>query len=255
MTQPLAVLKLGRWQDALADVGEVDAVITDPPYSPRIHSGFRSANDFLDSQYRGLASRKAKGTNNGGGYIGSGIPYAPLTDETARELAEWTAARCRNWFVAFGDHRSFLQWEDALTAAGWLTFAPVIWVRGGSPPRFNGDGPANCAEYICVARPRRPTRCGSLPGIYRHNVFNSQARGKFLTGQKPVDLMRAIIRDYTAPGELIAEPFAGSGTTLVAAAIEGRRSVGAEMDPDTYAKAKKRLAAGYTPTFDFAEAQ
>lgn len=59
--------------------------------------------------------------------------------------------------------------------------------------------------------------------------------------------MRELIRDYTRPGDLIVDPFAGGGTTLLAAAIEGRRCIGAELDPETYRKAVKRLSAGYTP--------
>jgi site-specific DNA-methyltransferase (adenine-specific) len=65
-------------------------------------------------------------------------------------------------------------------------------------------------------------------------------------GGKPLALMRAIIRDYTRPGDLVMDCFAGGGTTLLAAAMEGRRAIGAEMDPETYAKAKARLAKGYT---------
>jgi site-specific DNA-methyltransferase (adenine-specific) len=59
--------------------------------------------------------------------------------------------------------------------------------------------------------------------------------------------MRAIIRDYTRPGDLIVDPCAGGATTLLAAAIEGRRCIGSEMDPETYAKAVRRLEAGWTP--------
>lgn len=66
-------------------------------------------------------------------------------------------------------------------------------------------------------------------------------------GAKSLDTMRAIIRDYTRPGDLVCDPCAGSGTTLIAAAIEGRRAIGAEMDPKTYEIAQKRIAKGYTP--------
>jgi site-specific DNA-methyltransferase (adenine-specific) len=48
--------------------------------------------------------------------------------------------------------------------------------------------------------------------------------------QKPVDLMRYIIRTYSNPDEVVLDPCAGSGTTLVAAAQEGRKSIGIEME-------------------------
>ena len=68
-----------------------------------------------------------------------------------------------------------------------------------------------------------------------------------VVGGKPLDLMRAIVRDYSRPGDLICDPCAGGATTLLAAAMEGRRAVGAEIDHETYAKASARIARGYTP--------
>ena len=54
--------------------------------------------------------------------------------------------------------------------------------------------------------------------------------------------MRALIRDYSRPGDLVCDPCAGGGTTLLAAVQTGRRAVGSEMDPQTHAKAVQRLA-------------
>jgi len=60
-------------------------------------------------------------------------------------------------------------------------------------------------------------------------------------GGKPEWLMRAIVRDYTRPGDLVCDPCAGGATTLIAAALEGRRAIGAECDPKTYELACKRI--------------
>ena len=60
-------------------------------------------------------------------------------------------------------------------------------------------------------------------------------------------LMRAIVRDYSRPGDLVCDPFAGGGTTLLAAVMEGRQAIGAELDPITFEKAEARLRGGYTP--------
>jgi site-specific DNA-methyltransferase (adenine-specific) len=60
--------------------------------------------------------------------------------------------------------------------------------------------------------------------------------------------MQSIVKDYSRPGDLIVDPCAGGGTTLLAAAIEGRRAIGAECDPETFAKAVRRLSKGYTPS-------
>lgn len=47
--------------------------------------------------------------------------------------------------------------------------------------------------------------------------------------QKPVELLRYLIRTYTKPGDLVFDPFMGSGSTGVACLLEGRRFIGAEL--------------------------
>ena len=49
--------------------------------------------------------------------------------------------------------------------------------------------------------------------------------------QKPIALMRRPIRNHTKRGELVYDPFLGSGTTLVAAELTGRVCYGLELDP------------------------
>src|SRR3990167_2186241 len=242
-------LRAGRWQDVLADVEMVDAVITDPPYSPRTHDGYRTATDFGDLPVAFKHAKKKR--EPGGSRVGMPrgrfeLQYAPLERSTVVEAV--ATLKPRKWWVVFGDHESSRWWADELDAAGYLVFAPVVWVRLGSAPRFMADGPANSCEWITVARPRKlPETRASRPGHYLHSIHGE----KVVTGGKPLELMRWIIRDYSDPGDLILEPFAGGATTLIAAAIEGRRAIGAEMDPKTYALAQKRIAAGYTPMLPF----
>jgi SAM-dependent methyltransferase len=60
--------------------------------------------------------------------------------------------------------------------------------------------------------------------------------------QQPVKELREIIRSVTNPGDLILDPCCGSGTTLLAARLEGRRAIGIEIDEHTYRVARRRLA-------------
>lgn len=60
--------------------------------------------------------------------------------------------------------------------------------------------------------------------------------------QKPVALMRWIIGQYTEPGDLILDPYAGAGPTLIAAKELGRRAIGIELVPEYVQTARDRLA-------------
>ena len=67
---------------------------------------------------------------------------------------------------------------------------------------------------------------------------------------KPLELMRYLVRLVVRPGSLILEPFAGSGTTLQAAAMENVRAVGCELDDRYIPLIKARFAQGIEAPLD-----
>lgn len=223
-----AELRLGRWQDVLADV-EVDALITDPPFGERTHAAWREGD--------GQVAAKLKRT---------AISYGHWTREDVNAFIGHWSPRTRGWIVALTSHDLIAAYQDAFEAAGRYSFAPVACVTWGGSIRLVGDGPSNWTVYAVVARPkaRRFAKWGTLPGAYLvqggSNVWRRDESGG---GRgKPLDLMRAIVRDYSRPGDLICDPTAGLATTGVAALTMGRRFIGAEMDPETYERGRKRLA-------------
>jgi site-specific DNA-methyltransferase (adenine-specific) len=236
-------LRLGRWQDVLGDV-ECDALISDPPYSERTHA----------SQRHGRRDEKC-----GREYVSArGIGYAHMTSADVHEFVATWHPRTRGWFCAFTSHDLIAAYTDALGAAGRYVFAPLACVQRGMNVRLAGDGPSSWTTWLVVARPASLHRWGTLPGAYVGNPFDpgentaSAGRRTGVVGSKPLWLMKALVRDYSRPGDLVCDPCAGGGTTLLAAAIEGRRAVGAECMPEHYELAQKRLARGYTPSL-FAE--
>lgn len=64
--------------------------------------------------------------------------------------------------------------------------------------------------------------------------------------QKPVDLMRRAIENSTAPGHIVLDPFAGSGSTLIAAEVTGRVARCIELDP-RYCDVIRRRYADFRP--------
>jgi DNA modification methylase len=59
--------------------------------------------------------------------------------------------------------------------------------------------------------------------------------------QKPVAALAPLIRSFALPGELVLDPFAGSGSTCAAALLTGRRYLGIELDATYYEVASQRL--------------
>lgn len=66
---------------------------------------------------------------------------------------------------------------------------------------------------------------------------------------KPVALMRWLVKLVTQPGDLVLDPFAGSGTTGMACVLEGRKFIGIEREPEYAAIAERRIANALGPLF------
>lgn len=237
---PRIDLRLGDWKTALADIEMVDAVITDPPYGARTHEGQRYGRRDEKCGEQFVSAR--------------GIGYAHWSVADVAELVAAWAQRCAGWFCALTSHDLIPAYISELEGTGRYVFAPIACVQHGMNVRLAGDGPSNWTTYLIVSRPRTLRAWGTLPGAYHGNPFDpgensaTSSRRAGVVGSKPVWLMRAIIRDYSRPDDLICDPCAGGATTLIAAAIEGRRAVGAEIDPVTHAKAMRRIARGHTPS-------
>jgi DNA modification methylase len=97
--------------------------------------------------------------------------------------------------------------------------------------------------FVYQAKPSRRERNAGLDGLpeqpgpdgMRRNLPAGESGGRGLDRQnhhptvKPVALMRHLVRLVTPPGGTVLDPFAGSGTTLVAAVLEGFDAIGCEM--------------------------
>lgn len=229
-------LRLGDWRTALDDVGDVDSVITDPPFSPRTHGGQRHGRK--DERY---------GVKNASRLSHRGIGYGAWSEDEAREyVAHWTR-RTRQWICTFTSHDFIPVLESQFATAGWTTFAPIACVQLYRNVRLAGDGPSNWTDHFVVARPRRLRRWRALPGAYVGKSFDTGENAldrseRIVAGAKPLWLMREIVRDYSNAGDIIVDPFAGGFSTgVVVGELGDRDCFGAEIDPSTHAKADRRV--------------
>lgn len=221
-------VRLGRWQDVLADVEQCDAVICDPPYGARTHNADGARAD----------GARADGVRADGLRPG----YDGFIAADCDEVVDAWAQRCKGWMVFLTSHDLIIAWQDAMERNGMCSFAPLPCVMRGMSVRLAGDGPSSWACYAVVGRPRTKAMqaWGTLPGAYTGAPSREAGGGR----GKPAWLMRAIVSDYSRPGDLVVDPFAGWGSTLEAAIGLDRRALGAEMDPEAHAECTRRLRRG-----------
>jgi site-specific DNA-methyltransferase (adenine-specific) len=211
----------------------VDAVITDPPY----RSGGMLRGDRTDS-----ARSKYVQTDSASG---NALPDFTGDNRDQRAYGYW----CALWLseclritspggacVLFTDWRQLPTTTDALQAGGWVWRGIVPWHKPAgrnTPGRF-----ANNCEYIVwgTAGPRSGDGYETLGGFFQAHP----PRDREHITQKPVDVLRALVR-ICPDGGTVLDPFCGSGTTGVAALIEGRRFLGSELTPQYAEIAARRL--------------
>jgi site-specific DNA-methyltransferase (adenine-specific) len=216
----------------------VDHVITDPPYEAEAHTLQRRVKRSGGgaSEYGGEDERIAKV---------EALSFPPMTEEQRAAVARELGRVVRRWVVVFCQVEAALKWAHALQAGGLVYRRTGIWVKPDGMPQFSGDRPGMGYESLVIAHaPGRSTwNGGGRHGVWTFNKIGPDDRDR--TGhetQKPLALMEALVRDFTDEGDLVLDPFAGSGTTGVACRRLGRRFLGWERDPKYAAIAEKRIA-------------
>ncbi|WP_307816271.1 DNA-methyltransferase [Mycobacteroides abscessus] len=243
----LVTLYHGDCRDVLPVLGEVDAVITDPPYSEHTHSSVRSGK-MVESD-RGV--RYGADTRR---VVDLGFGH--LSDELRMFCAGQFARMAQRWVLVFSDVESDHLWRGDLVANGMDYVRTGAWVKLGCTPQFSGDRPATGFEAITICHPTGKKRWN---GGGRHAVWSvpivlnrGHNDGRLHTTQKPEGLIRSLVDLFSDAGELVLDPFAGSGTTLAAASYLGRRAIGVELD-EKYCEVTAKRLSSRTMTLDFGE--
>lgn len=189
----------------------VDLVFTDPPYNVNYAN---SAKDKLRGKNRAILN-----DNLGEGFYD--FLLAALTP---------TLAHCRGAVYIAMSSSELDVLQEAFRAAGghWSTF--IIWAKN----TFT----LGRADY---QRQYEPILYGWPEGVQRHwcgdrdqgDVWqiNKPAKNDLHPTMKPVELVERAIRNSSKPGQVILDPFGGSGTTMIAAEKAGRVARLIELDP------------------------
>lgn len=179
--------------------------------------------------------------------VNDDLDFSAITEELRLSVAKWATENSDGWNIYFCQAEAVAAWRDAIEANGGKYKRPCIWVKPDSSPQFNGQMPAMGYEnFVCEWAGQGHSRwnAGGKRGVYTHLTNQPDRDGRHPT-EKPIPLMMEILADFTNHGDLICDPFMGSGTTLVAAAKMGRRAVGVELSPEYFDVACRRVEAAY----------
>ena len=219
----------------------VDLVVTDPPYNIGINYGLGKKADRRDDYdiwcsrwiewcYRALKPR-------GSMWIISGQEYGACID-IAMQSAGLSIRNRITWHETFGVycHNKFGR-----------SSRPILYgVKDAKNFTFNKS-----AVTIPSARQekygdRRAAAGGKLMGdVWQINrvcgTFRERVKG--VPTQLPEELVERIVSVSSNPGDVVLDPFVGSGTTLAVAARLGRGGIGCELNPEYVKIAETRIAA------------
>jgi site-specific DNA-methyltransferase (adenine-specific) len=221
---------LGDCREILPTITEVDHVLTDPPYEDELHEamGRIKRTDGQDM----IQTLGFDGINES-------------RDAVAKNIVETSSG----WAIIFCLAEGVRAWRDAIQAAEGKYDTTLAWIKPDASPRFNGQGAARgfeCAVTAWCGKGHRRWNGGGKRGVFTHAVNppgRISAKGGGHPTEKPLSLMCELVTLYTDAGDLICDPFCGSGTTGVAAAKLGRQFVGVEKELKWFDLSCKRISA------------
>lgn len=214
----------------------VDAVITDPPYC----SGGRSSAERSAPP----SSKYEHSTNK--------IVHRPDFAGDGKDQRAWLRwcilwiNECQRilkpggYFLMFSDWRQMPTATDALQMGEISWRGVVTWDKGGSTRAPHKGYFRHQCEYIVWGTKgafKKIDYAGPFPGCFKFPVKQSD---KFHLTGKPTPLMEELVQ-IVPEGAVILDPFAGSGTTCIAAALHGRQFVGIEKMATYYQIAIERF--------------
>jgi modification methylase len=227
--------------------GSVDLVFADPPYFLRLrrelHRPDNSRVDGVDDAWDRYDS------------VGAHDAFTRAWLGQARRLLKPDGAI---WVI--GTYHNIFRLGTALQDLGFWILNDVVWRKTNPMPNFRGKRLTNAHETLIWAAPSEAAR-----PVFNYDALKElneglQMRSDWLLPicagserlrgadgakahptQKPEALLHRILVGTTRPGDLVLDPFLGSGTTGAVAKRLGRRFVGIERDPAYVALARDRI--------------
>lgn len=223
---------MGRLED-----GTVNLILTDPPYN---------LGNFMRDRQTNLAAMRDNYFGKAGWDDLEYDSWVRLMEEFFREAARVTTKG--GSMVMF---MSIIKIETIITlaqSAGFYYKTTGIWHKLNPMPRNMNLHYVNSTEAWAYFTYGKKTGTFNNHGIALHDFVESpvassseRRHGPHPT-QKPVELLRGFVRTLSDCGDLVLDPFMGSGSAGVAAVSEHRRFVGIELSETYFGNAQRRIA-------------
>ncbi len=214
----------------LVPARSVDVIVTDPPYNLGPYSTGNIALSWRKPFNNDIADWDRE------------FDPALVVDDFVRVL------KPTGTMFAFTTYNLLGRWHEVFDPI-FDTFQFMVWHKTNPPPKIRRAGFLNSCELIVCAWNK-----GHLWNFTRqrdmHNFIESPIcmgkerwRNPVHPTQKPVKVLKHLIRLAARPGALVLDPFMGVGSTGVAAIELACRFIGFEIDPAYFKAAEQRLAA------------
>lgn len=188
--------------------GTIDLVVTDPPYLVN---------------YRDRSGRSLQNDNNPDGVL---PVFAPMA----------RAMKANSYAICFAGWSALPQFSAAWEAAGLRIVSQIVWEKQYASRQGYTQYRHESAYVLAKGNPARPTN--PLPSVMDW-VYSGN---RLHPTEKAVEIIAPLIRCFSKPGDLVCDPFSGSGSTSVAAALNGRDYLGIDIDDQHCITARARLA-------------
>lgn len=207
--------------------GCVDCIVTDPPYPVTPHGN--SKKSMINGEWQSNASRKGKIFED------NDIDIADYLPELYRVLRD--RAHC----YIMVNNLNLTHFLQVIDDSEFNFVKCLIWDKCRQLPSRYYMG---CFEYIIFLRKggEFPIKEFNTPDILKVPVTKTKFGDKTIHyTEKPTSLLEVLIRNSTERGELVLDPFMGSGSTALAAKMCGRDYIGAEINTEYYNNALEKI--------------
>lgn len=252
MKKHLNQILLGNCIEVMRGIPDasVDAVFADPPYNLQLGA---------KTLYRPEDQTAARAVRDSWDSFESSAQYDEFTRQWLSECKRVLKPNGAMWTI--GSYHNIFRVGAILQDMGFWILNDIVWVKTNPMPNFRGTRFTNAHETLIWAT---PTKTGKYTFNYETmkklnggkqmrsdwdlNICLGEERVKDANGkslhntQKPLDLLHRVILASTKPGDIILDPFMGSGTTAAAAIELGRQFIGIEQDATYVAAARERIA-------------